>query len=365
MPWQTPTLRQVREMVRDDITASLYGAAFIGNNVLRVMADAMAGLTHHTLRYIDWLALQLLPDTAETEWLDRHGDIWLVNADGTVGRKMATYAEGTANFFATIGGVIIPVGSQLLGNGIGYETTVEGVTSYTGAPVPIPVRALDPGADGNQAPGAPLSLTPEIPGVSGVEIISLGGGTDTENDDDLRMRVLQRIRQPPMGGAAHDYVRWALAVPGCTRAWVTPLEMGIGTVTVRVMFDDLRESEGGFPRLEDIEAVTDYMDTMRPVAVKDFFVVAPIPQRIDVHIGKLVPDDDETRAAIETSLEQMLFDMAGPGTTVYAAWKAQAVMNTPGVISFDLLNWTDDVMPSAGHLAVLGDIVYGDQPSLS
>ena len=56
MPWSTPTLRKVREMVRDDITASLYGAAFFGNNVLRVMADAMAGLAHHVLRYIDWLA---------------------------------------------------------------------------------------------------------------------------------------------------------------------------------------------------------------------------------------------------------------------------------------------------------------------
>src|SRR6516164_8388744 len=106
MPWQTPTLRQVRELVRDDITAALYGAAFIGNNVLRVMADAMAGLAHHTLRYIDWLALQLLPDTAETEWLDRHGQIWLVNADGTTGRKVAGYASGTATATGIQGSIL-------------------------------------------------------------------------------------------------------------------------------------------------------------------------------------------------------------------------------------------------------------------
>ena len=49
-------------------------------------------LCHLTLQYIDWLSLQLLPDTAETEWLDRHGQIWLVNADGTTGRKMASAA---------------------------------------------------------------------------------------------------------------------------------------------------------------------------------------------------------------------------------------------------------------------------------
>ena len=102
----------------------LYGAAFIGNNVLRVMADTMAGLAHHVLRYIDWLALQLLPDTAEVEWLDRHGQIWLVNADGTIGRKLATYAQGIVTMTGTVGAVV-PAATQLVGNGIGYETMTE------------------------------------------------------------------------------------------------------------------------------------------------------------------------------------------------------------------------------------------------
>jgi len=78
-------------MVRDDVTIALNGAAMIGNNVLRVMSDGMAGLAHLNLRFIDWLALMLLPLTAEGEWLTRHGDIWLVNADGSTGNKAATY----------------------------------------------------------------------------------------------------------------------------------------------------------------------------------------------------------------------------------------------------------------------------------
>ena len=72
MPWTTPALRTVREMVRNDVTAALSGAVLIANSVARVMSDAMAGLAHLVLRYIDWLSLQLLPDTAESEWLDRH-----------------------------------------------------------------------------------------------------------------------------------------------------------------------------------------------------------------------------------------------------------------------------------------------------
>src|SRR5215467_5513602 len=113
MPWTTPSLKKVRELTRDAITAQLYGAVFIGNNVLRVMADVMAGLAHHVLRYIDWLALQLLPDTAETEWLDRHGEIWLVNSDGTIGRKLATLAFGSITVTGTPG-VVIPLNATLM-----------------------------------------------------------------------------------------------------------------------------------------------------------------------------------------------------------------------------------------------------------
>ena len=114
MPWSTPTLREVRSLVRDAVNASLPGAdANVPNSVLRVMSDNQGALCHLTLQYIDWLSLQLLPDTAETEWLDRHGDIWLTNADGTTGRKMATLASGTASFQGIIDGSIVPAGTQL------------------------------------------------------------------------------------------------------------------------------------------------------------------------------------------------------------------------------------------------------------
>ena len=114
MPWSTPTLRDVRSLVRDAVNASLPGAdANVPNSVLRVMSDNQGALCHLTLQYVDWLSLQLLPDTAETEWLDRHGHIWLVNADGSKGRKMATLATGTASFQGIIDGTVIPTGTQL------------------------------------------------------------------------------------------------------------------------------------------------------------------------------------------------------------------------------------------------------------
>jgi uncharacterized phage protein gp47/JayE len=228
------------------------------------------------------------------------------------------------------------------------------------AAISVPITALDPGAAGNLVEGTPMDFVNPIPGIdTPAFVVSLTGGTDIETDDELRFRVLQRIRQPPQGGAAHDYVRWALSVPGCTRAWCEPNEMGIGTVTVRVLFDDLRADDDGWPQEIDLIQVEDYIDTMRPVTVKDFWVLAPIKEFIDVHIALLNPDTPAVRASIESALQEMLYERAGPGQTIFATWKAQAIMNAPDVISFDLTNWTDDYMPSPGYMAVLRDIYYG------
>jgi len=259
MPWQTPTLKEVRSNVRDHIRGSLPGAdASVPNSVLRVLSDAQGGLCHLTLQYIDWLALQLLPDTAEHEWLDRHGEIWLVNSDGTLGRKQATFAFGTASFTGFIG-TVVPAFSRLEGSApglsetISYETTA--LITIGNEPTAGPIRALDPGTIGNLESGITLSLLSTVPGAdNSATVLELTGGVDTENDDDLRARVLARIRQPPQGGAKHDYELWAMAVPGVTRAWCAPLEMGMGTVTLRFMMDELRADNGGVVAERDCKA---------------------------------------------------------------------------------------------------------------
>jgi uncharacterized phage protein gp47/JayE len=371
MPWNTPTLRAVRELVRDAVNASLPGAdANVPNSVLRVMSDNQGALCHLTLQYVDWLSLQLLPDTAETEWLDRHGNIWLVNADGSTGRKMATLATGTAQFQGLVDGTVVPTGTQLqsgisfpvgfssANNTVTFETLEDITTSASGL-VSGNIRALDAGSFGNLPDGSGLSIYPTIPGVSGLAFAyGLTNGTDTETDDELRARVLQRIQNPPMGGDAADYVAWALAVPGVTRAWASPNEMGVGTMTVRFLMDDLRASDNGWPQPNDIIAVADYVDQMRPVTVKDCYVVAPIKQFLNITIANLVPDTTEAQAEIEQSLQNMLFVKASPGQTIFAAWVSYAIMNAPSVQSFQLVTDTDFVMPAPGYMAVLETILY-------
>jgi uncharacterized phage protein gp47/JayE len=124
------------------------------------------------------------------------------------------------------------------------------------------------------------------------------------------------------------------------------------------MMDDLRADNDGFPLEQDIQAVEDYLSIKRPVTVKDLFVLSPIPSPIDFNIANLVTDTPAIRASIQANIEQMLFENAAPGQTIFAAWKSAAIMSTLGVISFELSNTQDDVMESPGHMAVLGDIFY-------
>jgi uncharacterized phage protein gp47/JayE len=355
MPWSTPSLKQIRGFVRDNVQAWLPGAdALVPNSVLRVVSDVQGALCFLVLQYLDWLALQLMPDTAEVEWLDRHGQIWLVNADGSTGRKMATPAQGTVSMTGAAG-TLVPRGTEFTVANLFYETTEDATLGST--PTAVPTRAIDPGSISNLDPGATMALVSPLPDIDiAVTVITMTGGTDEETDDELRARVLERIRHPPQGGDADDYVEWTLAVPGVTRAWCAPLEMGIGTVTVRFMCDDLRADNGGFPLGADIDAVSAYLDTVRPVAVKDFFVVAPIPAPVNFTISNLSIDSASTRAAIEENVQAMIVGRAAPGATMWRAWVSSAILEAPGVDHFDL-TMTDLVMPNPGSMAVLGDIV--------
>jgi uncharacterized phage protein gp47/JayE len=348
------------------VTTSLAGAQVIGNTVLRVMADAMAGLTRLVLKYIDWLALQLMPDTAEREWLDRHGQIWLVNADGSLGRKGAQAANGVIELTGTPG-VVVPEGTGFSSaTGVTY-VTVEDKTlgELADQPTEVAVQAINPGAGGNLPTGSELTLTgAQLDVDSAATVVDLRGGTDVETDEALRARVLFRIRKPPMGGDGDDYVAWTMAIPSVTRAWAAARELGMGTVTVRFMTDALRADTGGFPTAEDIAVVQAYLDKVRPVCVRDFFVQAPVPEPINFDLT-LLNDSLALRSQVEVAVAAMISERAAPahtvdgqlmpGTTILESWVAEAINR---VTQDYRLEMDDHPMPHNGSLAVLGSITY-------
>jgi uncharacterized phage protein gp47/JayE len=365
MPFNILTLDQARANIRDHIAAKLHSGPMVPNSVARILADGNAGLAFLTFLYLQWLSLQLLPDKAEDVWLNRFANIWLIAP-----RKPPFYAVGSV-LVSGIAGSIIPLGQQFI-SGSGGAGPAFGATAQTtigAAPTVVPIVALpgSEGTQGNLAAGTVLGLLPFIPNVAGTAtVISLYGGAAAESDDELRARVLLRIQQPPMGGDSEDYVQWALNVPGVTRAWTSPLEMGVGTVTLRFMMDDLRAANSGFPTTTDVAAVQAYIDSVRPVTVIDVYVVAPVPFPVNFTLKGLTTLNSSTMANVNTAVSAMLASVAAPAssrnglpippTTIYAAWINQAVLSADGVDHFDLI-MDDLVPPNNSSLAVLGSIV--------
>jgi uncharacterized phage protein gp47/JayE len=357
MPWSTPTLKDTRRMTRDYVLSQLKAKAMVPNSVLRIMSDAKAGLAHLALLYLDWLAKQLLPDTAEKEWLDRHGIIWLVNEDGSKGRKAATFANGVVRFGGTQG-FTVPVGSTLRGaNALTYQTATEAEVG-SGGYGDAAVVALTAGIAGNLPDGDVMALSPPIEGITSAELFGdMTGGVEEESDDQLRERVLHRIQNPPMGGAQEDYVTWALACPGVTRAWAAP-EVGPGTMTVRFLMDDLYPDNYGLPTEADLNEVRDYIDSKRPVTVIDCFVMAPVLFFYDIEITNLTVDDPTVRARIETAIHDMELLRSKPGQTWYRSWVDEAISSAVGEETHELIYETT-AMPAPGYMPVLGTVLYG------
>jgi uncharacterized phage protein gp47/JayE len=356
MPWQTPTLRDTRRLTRDYVLSQLNAKAMIPNSVLRIMSDAKAGLAHLAFLYLDWLAKQLMPDTAEHEWLDRHGVIWLTNADGSKGVKTATYASGEVQFEGDAG-ITIAVGSILVGaNTVSYQTVTEAVLSADGFGNSH-AAALTAGTVGNLPDGDALQLTVPIPGLTAATLFGdMSGGVDEETDDQLRERVLLRIQNPPMGGALNDYVLWAFQVPGVTRAWAAT-EIGVGTVTVRFLMDDLYPDNHGLPTEADVNTVRDHIASKRPVTVIDSFVMAPLLFFYDITIRNLSKDDPTTRARIEQSIKDMEFKRSKPGQTMFRSWVSEAISQAVGEENHEL-DFDTVVMPAPGYMPVLGTVLY-------
>jgi uncharacterized phage protein gp47/JayE len=351
-----PTLKELRERAIAEINAKIPGAdANLRNSVLSVIVSILAGMTTELYGYIDFLAAQVFVDTAEAEYLDGLGAVWGVH------RKLAAFATGEITATSSVDAVI-PVGTRYRRKdqaGTAYITT-ESAVLLASAPVGVRVKAEKVGSAGNTDGGQKLSLLSPIAGVTADAVITavgLTGGADRERDELYRERIIYRIQEPPRGGSKSDYERWALEVPGVTRAWCYPLETGAGTVGVRFMMDDTYPD--GIPQQADLDAVHAYItDEDRKPVTAQLAVSAPIPQAVDITISELSPNTPEARAAIESELKYLFYRTAYPGSTVYVSQIWEAIAVAGGIGHFKLLSPTvDDTMPT-GVIPVLGVITY-------
>jgi len=368
MPFARPTLTALRSQAVEDITTSGVPGldGLLRNAVLRVLAWVMAGLAYSEYGYLDWIARQSVPFTATDEFLEA----WAALIG--VFRKDATAASGFATFNGNAAGLTLPEGRTCTReDGTPYTITASATTDINGN-VTVPIRALVEGAATNCDDGTPIAINDPIAGInaSGETSGPVTGGADQETNEALRTRMLAKYRSPPQGGSAADYEQWALEVPGVTRAWCEPNGMGIGTVIIRFMLDDVQAAHEGFPQgtdgcaseetrgptaSGDQLAVAEHIWPVQPVTAL-VYAIAPVANAIDVELTALDPDTPDIEAQIVASLNDMFLARAEPGGTLYPSDFYEAVLATPGVNHFILSEPAGPVTSLPGALPVMGTL---------
>lgn len=182
---------------------------------------------------------------------------------------------------------------------------------------------------------------------------------ESESLADWRGRVLKRIGSPPRGGASGDWAFWALSVPGVSKAWEKPRQLGAGSVGVlfAVLADDgTYDLTATNTARAQVQAALDAKKPLggcRPVAI----VPGAKNIRIQVGLPTAIASDTALREAIRQALAQH-FAQATPGAAVLLSQLRRVVGSVPGVTDHRVYVPTTDIPLSDCQLPVLGELTF-------
>jgi len=349
MSFNRPDLPTILNRIQGDIQSRFVGSdPTLRHTLLGILAQVKAGGIHGLYGYIDWLSRQILPSTADADMLDVHGSIWGVQ------RKMASFAQGSV-VLDGINGSVIPAGT-LLQNTLGLQFSTNAEVIIILGTATIQVTAMKAGTSSNVLAGASLALVSPVNGVNSTATVGPEGitnGTDIESDADYRKRIISHIQEAPHGGSSLDYEAWALEVPGVTRVWVYPQELGVGTVTIRCVTDGAASI---IPDAAKIAEVQTHIDTVRPVTAV-VTVVPPIAKPLDFQI-QLTPNTTVVQDAVKAEISDLLRREATPGGTILISHIQEAISLAAGETNHVLVVPNTDVGHNTGEIAVMGMITW-------
>lgn len=345
--YDRPTLSQLMDRVRGDVLTRMAADDLLRRSDAEIQARVQALAMHAMYGFVAWVRDQMFTDTCDDDELPRKASFWKVP------RKAEQRASGEVAVNAAAG-ALIPAGSAWRALD-GWEYVArDDVLADIGGQVTVTVDAAVAGAGGNRTAGQQLLLMQPIDGVQTVAtVVALGGGADLEAAADWRARILFAQRNPPAGGNKADYERWALEVPGVTRAWAYPLEMGLGTIVVRFVRDN---DTSLIPDANAVAAVQAHIETKKPDPAV-LAVVAPIAVPVDYTI-RAEPNTAVVRAAITAELDDLHRREAVPGGKLLLSHIRESVSRAEGETDSTVSVPATDLQAATGEIFTRGTITW-------
>ena len=312
---------RTREQIRTDLLgawASRYAAAgkelqvFEGSDTY-LRADAVAVVVALIEQQADQQTRDQFPDTASADALEHHAAVY------SLARRTASRAVLTVTVTGTPSTTpAIPAGSKMSSpSGALFSVSDASVVLDGGGTGTLSVVTADEGGSaGTLAIGVVLTWQSTPAGLNPTGIVAsiTTSGEDEEADEELRTRLLDRLRQRPASGNAEDWRDWVETCDGVEEAYVYQrLQPGtvsgevLGCVTVVAVGPAQGDAVSntrvvGATRCNEIEDFINGTRDPSGAVVTDGVQLRPVTQATaDFEVTNLVPTTQNVTLTIKNS----------------------------------------------------------------
>lgn len=304
---------------------------------------------------LDSILLKSFIQTTYEEWLDKKA------AEFGLYRKQPTKATGKLKITGVAGTTVNKGFIASTKDNKQYITTESIKLGSDGAGI-AKIEAYLQGPDYNVDAGAIseiVTVTNGVISITNEEKVS--GGTNIEEDDEFRERLLLKARTPSTSGNIYHFKEWSLEVDGTGDAKVFPNYFGAGTVMVAVV-DANKE-----PANEEIvKAVDENIEKNRPIgAVVTVQSARSVTINIEVSIKRdLTYTPEEVKANINSNILNTMREMIFKQDYVSHARITSAILTAKGVLDFIELRingeLANNVSLESDQVGVLGTLTVNE-----
>jgi len=267
---------------------------------LKVLAEEFARLWEEA----EYSRRQIFPDSAEGEYLARHG------AMREVYKKEPVRATGKLTFKSLPSApfdILIPKGTLCATvEGVLYRTTGSGMIGAGGTSISIPAEAVEAGTGGNTGS---KTVTEQVTPIAGITLVrndfSIKGGSDGETQERFRERVIESYSRISNGANLHYYEQFA---KGMGAVWYAKARFVEGTPNQIELFV---ENDSRTLSEAEIAQVQEAIDKARELGIQ---VTVKKPEQKEIYIQALIEVDNlanrtehalEAEAAIRKAMQEM------------------------------------------------------------
>ncbi len=313
----------------------------------------LAGEIFNLQSSIDWIGNQLFPQSATGEQLDLHARLRGLT------RKAPTAAGGQLTFTLDAPAqskIVIPaitICSTVGKNPVKFATAAELTINVGQQQISGEAFCVTRGADGNVGANTVTVINTTVgSGLTVTNPAAMTGGSDREDDESLRRRIIEDISTPSTGTNKAYYKGLAESVNGVYSANVVPRIRGNGTVNVYIA------GRGAVLGSTYINRVQSLMNSGRELNVS-VRVYAATLSNVAVSLTLTVKSGyefEDVKAEVEEKIREY-FASLQVGQSVYVSSLSAAISSVQGVEKFNFKSASqNDVAAAYSQLLTAGTI---------